>query len=152
VSPSKIRLKIFVNRASWIRKMLDGIRALPLDDVASFESDPRNLAAADSYLRRGLEALLDLGRHVAAKGFGEPVVEYKEIARMLSRLGVIDSNVEDKLLQLAGYRNRLVHFYDQVSSVELFEICSHELGDIELVLAAITQWVDAHPDRTDREL
>jgi len=35
-------------------------------------SDPRNVASAESYLRRGLEALLDLGRHLLAKGFAWP--------------------------------------------------------------------------------
>ena len=29
-----------------------------------FRADPRNVAAAESYLRRALEALLDLGRPV----------------------------------------------------------------------------------------
>jgi hypothetical protein len=39
-------------------------------DLAAFTADPRMVAAADSYLRRTLEAVLDPGRHILSKGFG----------------------------------------------------------------------------------
>lgn len=32
---------------------------------------------------------------------------------------------------LAGYRNRMVHFYHEITPKELYEICSGELEDIE---------------------
>jgi hypothetical protein len=34
-------------------------------------------------LRRSLEALMDLGRHIVAKGFGRGVTEYREIESVL---------------------------------------------------------------------
>jgi uncharacterized protein YutE (UPF0331/DUF86 family) len=46
---------------------------------------------------------------------------------------------------VAGYRNRLVHFYDRVSEAELYEICSQRLTDFEDVLAAIHRWIHANP-------
>jgi uncharacterized protein YutE (UPF0331/DUF86 family) len=45
-------------------------------------------AAAESHLRRALEALLDLCRHVLAKGCGRAVAEHKDIARALIEVGV----------------------------------------------------------------
>ncbi len=38
--------------------MLAEARALPLGSVEAFRADPRNVAAADSYVRRALEVLL----------------------------------------------------------------------------------------------
>lgn len=46
-------------RSEWVREMLERIRSLPLDSVESFTADPRNVDAAESCLRRALEALLD---------------------------------------------------------------------------------------------
>ena len=46
--------------------------------------------AAESYLRRVLEAVLDLGRHILAKGLGEGTLEYKQVALALQRAGVLD--------------------------------------------------------------
>lgn len=51
--------------------MVQTIRELPLEDREAFFADNRNIWTADSCLRRGLEALFDLGRHILAKGFGE---------------------------------------------------------------------------------
>ena len=68
---------------SWIREMIQSIRSLPLGSYDEFSADPRNIASAESYLRRGLEALLDLGRHILAKGFAVAVTEYKEIGKSL---------------------------------------------------------------------
>ena len=56
--------KVVAERAAWIRKMLSAIQLVPLDSYESFLSDGRNVAAAESYLRRALEALMDLGRHI----------------------------------------------------------------------------------------
>ena len=81
MTAGSIRTAIVIERIAWIRKMLDGIRNLPMSSYDQFTSDPRTPAAAESYLRRALEALLELGRHVLAKGlqiylesrFGRPV-------------------------------------------------------------------------------
>jgi tight adherence protein B len=42
--------------------MIEGIRNLPLASYDEFQSDARTPAAAESHLRRALEALLDLGK------------------------------------------------------------------------------------------
>jgi hypothetical protein len=70
VTRSQVRAAIIADRVSWVRRMLEGLRSLPSDNMDAFLSDPRTVAAAESYVRRGLEALLDLGRHLLAKGFG----------------------------------------------------------------------------------
>lgn len=152
MNPSRLRARVVTERIAWIGEMLEGLRALPLDSLAAFQADPRNVAAAESYLRRALEALLDLGRHLLAKGFGQAVIEYKDIARELERSGVLDRDQSALLRTLAGYRNRLVHFYDEVTHPELYDICTRQLGDVEAVLAAVREWIEAHPELVDRSL
>ena len=127
--------------------MLARIRALPLDDERAFRGDPRNVAAAESYLRRALEALLDLGRHVLAKGFGQGVSEYKAIASGLCDLDVLTPVEADLLKVLAGYRNRMVHFYHEIAESELYQICTQELSDVERVCEALKRWIRAHPEQ-----
>src|SRR4051794_28325854 len=91
MSPGQISGVVVADKVAAVRRMVDGIRSLPLDDLATFTADPRMVAAGDSYLRRALEAILDLGRHVLAKGFGRAPAEYAEIARQLGEVGVIDA-------------------------------------------------------------
>lgn len=85
MTPAKLRAKVVPSRAAWTRRMLAQIRSLPLASLEDFLADFRNVAAAESCLRRGLEALMDIGRHTLAKGFGEAVSEYKEIALTLAK-------------------------------------------------------------------
>jgi len=149
VTAAKIRAAVVAERVAWIRKMLDGIRRLPLSSFEQFMEDPRTPAAAESHLRRALEALLDLGRHVLAKGFALAPAEYKEIADELIRVGVLSEQDGALLRRMAGYRNRLVHFYHEVSQEELYTLCTIHLSEVEEVCDAILRWLNENPDKVD---
>lgn len=152
MSPSRIRESVVAAKAALVRDMLAAIETLPLASPESFVADRRMVAAGESFLRRGLEALLDIGRHVLAKGFGVPAVEYKEISRILAEREVLEAAEAERLTRMAGYRNRLVHFYDEVSPLELYEILTGHRHDVSGVLAAIERWLGEHPERVDTTL
>lgn len=152
MSPGRLRESVVTKKAETVKKMLGGLTALPLSPVEIFTSDALRVAAAESYLRRALEALLDLGRHLLAKGFGTPAVEYKEIPVKLREVGILDAKLAATLVDMAGYRNSLTHFYDEVTPEELHTILSGRLGDVETVLAALLAWIERHPERVDRSL
>ena len=132
--------------------MVAEIRALPMDSYEEFSADKRNVWAAESCLRRALEAIFDLGRHILAKSFSQGVTEYKQIASELEKAGVLSQNQASLLTTLAGYRNRLVHFYQEVTSEELYEICRDDLDDLVKIKNAFLNWVNDNPDRIDETL
>ncbi len=107
---------------------------------------------AESCLRRSLEALLDVGRHLVAKLAGAGVAEYKAVGRSLGEHGVFDTETADLLVKLAGYRNRMVHFYHEVTAAELFGICANELNDVDRIRTAFAQWMRRHPELIDDNL
>jgi len=150
--PGKISKRVVSDRLGWVDQMLAEIRNLPLDSRNNFMQDRRNIWSAESCLRRALEALFDMGRHIAAKGFGEGVTEYKEIASALSRHNVIPKENLELMQKLAGYRNRLVHFYHDVNADEIFDICSLHLGDIEQITNSMRAWVAQHQTSLDETL
>lgn len=152
MSPNKISKRIVADRLDWIERMVQEIHALPLEDYASFTVDRRNVWAAESCLRRALEALMDLGRHISAKSFGKGVSEYKEIATVLNTEGVFDEESHRRFRTLAGYRNRMVHFYHEISDHELFEICAAQLSDITEMATLIKDWASRHQDLMDERL
>ena len=151
MSPGKVSRRIAADRLAWIDHMLKEIRSLPLDSIEAFLGDSRNLYAAESCLRTSLEALFDLGRHILAKSFGIGVTEYKEIALELERQGI---DPENALLMkiLAGYRNKMVHFYHEITAKELYEICTRELQDVQQSKEAFLKWIHAHPEHMNENL
>lgn len=152
MTPGHLSEKVVSERSEWVREMLERIRALPLGSLEEFSADPRNIDAAESCLRRALEALLDLGRHVLARGFGDAPAEYKAVANRLGERNILTGEEAALFVRMAGYRNRLVHFYDRVSQAELHDVCAHRLNDIERVLGAIHRWIREHPEKVDRVL
>ena len=152
MTPSKISKRVVGERIDWIDKMISEIRSLPLGDYDTYASDKRNIWTCESCLRRALEALLDLGRHILAKGFGKGVTEYKEIADELENLNVLTPDEGSLLKILAGYRNRLVHFYHEITPDELYEICTSELEDILTVKNVFLKWFKENPEKLDQTL
>lgn len=148
----KANRKIIADRLDFIMRMVADIRALPLESLEQFAQDRRNFGAAESCLRRSLESLLDLGRHILAKVFGQAVTEYKKIADELELQGVLSHEHARKLRILAGYRNRMVHFYHEVSFNEVYQICTLELDDLQTVREALIAWIKANPQCIDDTL
>ena len=80
-----------------------------------------------------------------AKGFGKVVPDYAAVAAELAARGILPPETAAKLRLMARYRNRMVHFYDDVTPPELYGILTGERGDVEEVLAALQRWLAAHP-------
>jgi uncharacterized protein YutE (UPF0331/DUF86 family) len=54
--------------------------------------------------------------------------------------------------KIAGYRNRMIHYYQEISNQELYEILTYDLRDIEDLLSGIQKWIQDHPEMVDPEL
>lgn len=139
--PENINGDVVTQRASWVFEMINSLRELPIENKAEFLKNKHHVAAAESYLRRSLEALFDIGRHILAKRFAYPAAEYKEIAKGLSDRKVIIGEQVELMRKMAGYRNRMVHFYHEISPEELHEICANHLDEITLLLERLLQWI-----------
>lgn len=129
-----VDLKVVSDALASLASCLADLRALPHESLAEFTADRRNPAAAESLLRRALQAIFDLLRHLLAKGQGQGVLQYKQVAALAAQQGLVsEPRLASLLTELAGYRNRMVHFYTEVSPDELFEILRSDLGDLEAI-------------------
>jgi uncharacterized protein YutE (UPF0331/DUF86 family) len=147
-----IRAKVVSSKVAGVRANLEALESLPLAHQKAFFSDPGNPPAAETYLRRCLEALLHLGRHLASQGLGEVVLEYGLIGPTLAEKGVLPAPLGELLGLMGRYRNRLTHFYDDVRGEELRLLALEHRGDVLAVLEALVQWVREHPELVDSSL
>lgn len=112
-----------------------------------FLADKKNPPFVESYLRRSLEAIFDIGRHILAKTSGFKGIEYKFIAKELGRRGVLTKELSDVLYTMAGYRNRMVHLYREVTPQELYRIARDNLKDIERFVKEIASFIKAYQEK-----
>lgn len=112
-----------------------------------FLSDRKNPPFVESYLRRGLEAIFDIGRHILSKTYGFKEIEYKVIAKELGEKGFITKDLSDILYVMAGYRNRMIHFYREVIPQELHYIVVNNLKDFDRFIREIAAFIRAYEER-----
>lgn len=136
----RVNKRVVVNRILWIQKAMNSIKELPLDKGEDFFDDHRNIASAESYLRRVLEALFDLGRHILAKGFGQPVAEYKEVAKALMEKMILPRKEGELLLKMAGYRKEV----NDMKEVDLALLNASGIGDLDGVRLALEKGADVN--------
>lgn len=94
---------------------------------------------AEYHLHRALEGVFNIASHInARKAGGATTGGYKDIAKKYGELGFIDREfAEDKMVKMAGYRNRLVHFYANISSEETYNLITQNLEDFRTFLTSV---------------
>jgi len=112
-----------------------------------FLSDRKNPPFIESYLRRGLEAVFDIGRHILSKTSGFKEIEYKAIAKGLGEKAIITKPLSDILYEMAGYRNRMVHFYKEVTPEDLHYIVARHLEDLKRFNREIVPFLRTYEER-----
>ncbi|WP_324715293.1 DUF86 domain-containing protein [Carboxydochorda subterranea] len=131
-----------LQRLELVTEYLRHLRTVAAFRRETFLADPLAIGAAESYLRKSLEAIFDVGRHILAKtGHVDMAEEYKSIARGLVRYSVVSQANEQPLLQMAGYRNRMIHFYHEITAEELYDILQSGIPDIERLVQELGAFV-----------
>jgi uncharacterized protein YutE (UPF0331/DUF86 family) len=132
VTATGIRLKLVRERLQAMTEQLRALRALPQATEEEFLADRRNPDAAESNLRRALEALFDVARHLLSKVYGLGALEYKEVARLSGENGLVtDPKLRRRFIEIAGFRNRLTHYYHEITPAEIYAVVTRDIPDLE---------------------
>ena len=132
----------------FIETCLQEIRPFSKMPKEEFLADRKNPPFLESYLRRALEALFDIGRHILAKTSGFKDIEYNAVAKQLGEREIVTRELSDILGEMAGYRNRMVHFCREVTPEELYYIVVHRLGDIDRFNREIVAFIRTYEEKT----
>jgi uncharacterized protein YutE (UPF0331/DUF86 family) len=145
---SKLNFNKIQDNLNLIGEFLEKLKRLLKLTKDEFLSDERNPAATESFLRRCIEAIFDVGRHILSKSFSFKSLEYKEVAKELGEKGIVSEEYSQTLIKMAGYRNRMVHFYKEILAQELYDILQTELKDIEKFLKEIETFLRKYKNQT----
>lgn len=95
-----------------------------------FKSSKENYGLAEHYFRRSLEGILTVGTHILSR-LPEKTKDYQEIIISLANQKIIPKEFAERNKKLAGYRNRLVHIYWEVSEEEMYKVIKEYLEDLD---------------------
>ena len=132
------------DRLQAIVSSLNRLEELSKFSLEEYLADYRNPRTTESLLRQSLEAMFDIGRHILAKTSTRKFIEYKAIAKGLGNIKIISSALAERLISIAGYRNRIVHYYHEITDEELYDIIHRDLGDIWEFTHAIDKFIQQY--------
>lgn len=137
--------KILINRLSEIEGDLKELYKFQKLTLKEFK-EGYHYPAAEHFLRRALEAVFDVSSHILSRIPLRPSERpegYREIAASLGKYKIVPPSFsQGPLSQMAGYRNRMVHFYQEVTKEELYQIIQEDLGDLEKFCSYIKKLVE----------
>lgn len=132
-----IKSQSIIPRIDGIQRDVGKLKELGELPLAEFAKED-NFIKAQFYLRQALEGVFHIGSHILSRIPGGRATEYKEIALKLGELGIVDKNfAQTKLKNMAGFRNRLTHFYAEIAPEEIYKIIQENLDDFGRFLDVI---------------
>jgi len=139
------RIKEHLKRLHRYLLMLGDLRNTPLD---GFKGDSVTQAASERYLQMAIESCLNMGNRILALAQMEKPVAtpetYADIFKELDRLGVWEDHaLTERLIQMARFRNRLVHIYWDIDEETVYRILHESLSDLEQFKQAVIEYEKA---------
>lgn len=123
--------ELIEERLKFIEQSLLSLERFTSQSLKEFEKNFDNFRIAYYDLYTALEAVLDISSHILSRIPGNKPRSYKDIPQLLARNKIVPEKFsEEKLVKMAGYRNRMTHFYHRIDSEEIHKIISLHLNDI----------------------
>ena len=102
----------------------------------SFLKDLIHQASTERWLQLAIESCLNIGnRLISLLQFSKPVTTpetYADIFKEMQKLGIIEYAFMQQLINMAKFRNRLVHIYWEVDPENVYQFVQENLDDFKL--------------------
>ncbi len=125
---------------SSMRETVEMLHELSQMSKEEFLADKHRQSSAKYNFIAAIEAAIDLANHLISRvGFRSPE-DYADTFKVLAEQGVIEKQFAEELVNMARFRNRLVHIYWDVNTNEIWRILQSRLNDFEQFRCAIAEF------------
>ena len=137
INPDVIESKLDI-----IERNLEFLGEFEYVDSEEFLGSYRDVQAAKYSLLEITECCIDIASHIiAVKGMGR-AEDYRGMFYLLGENGAIEKDLAERLGDMAGFRNLLMHRYGNVDNEVVLEMIKSELGDVVEFERAVARFMD----------
>lgn len=130
------RLTLLRNNVDYLKTERDNVHSLQ-----AYAQNTRLKKAVERALHVAVEACLDIARHLIAKeGFRYPQ-DHQDTFRVLAEEQIIAQDLLPPLLDMARFRNLIVHDYAKIDDTRVYGILVKRLGDFDAFAAAMRAYL-----------
>jgi uncharacterized protein YutE (UPF0331/DUF86 family) len=131
-----------VKLVSELRKNVARLQDLAKLTEADFLKDPDKIGSAKYHFIVAIESCIDMCNHVISRnGFRAPE-DYGDTFRVMNEEGALKQDFSDELVNMAKFRNRLVHIYLEVENKQVYEILQDRLDDFKKFIDSLSTFLD----------
>lgn len=110
--------------------------------VDRIRDDVREKRFVEHTLQIAIQSAMDVASHIASdERLGEPETN-RALFQLLVRADVMSSDLARRLAEMAGFRNVLVHGYDDVQVQIIEDVVRNHLGDLDEFVTAVKRHLD----------
>lgn len=139
------RIKEYLKYLNKYYLLLLESRKVPYDE---FIANPVHYGSTERFFHLAIESCLNIGnRLIALYQFSKPVNTpdtYADIFKEMHRLGVVESDFLDRLVQMAKFRNRLVHLYWELDRDTIYGFLQNNLDDFKLFQQKVVDYLNSN--------
>lgn len=123
-------ISIVENKITLARKYLDILEEYKKYSRIEIENDLNIRGALERYLYLATQAAIDTcDAFIALKDFRKPT-SIREGFEILGEKKIISTNLQEKMVKMAGFRNIIAHGYAKIDYDKVYDIVQNKLGDI----------------------
>jgi uncharacterized protein YutE (UPF0331/DUF86 family) len=134
------------NKLDIIPENLEKLEILRAMGYEEFISDFRNIDSTLHRFQTSLQALVDIGGYIIASlGLRAPGTS-GEVIDILVEHGLLNAAQRDRYISMIQFRNRIVHFYNDIDLKILYQILQEEVVDIRELYRTLILIIEDHPE------
>lgn len=135
--------EIITRLFSLLNRYLSELKAEQQTTWEDFSKDVKTKRFVERTLQMVIEVCFDAGNHIISDEGWPEAETNREVFIRLNEKKVISSALLENLLQMASFRNRIVHDYAEINPEIVFGILKNHLKDFESYVSEILKWIDS---------
>jgi uncharacterized protein YutE (UPF0331/DUF86 family) len=120
---------IILKRFKKMDSLIQNLKEIKKKEEEKFVSNYLLYLSAQRALETCINICIDIGNHILSLNKNGIPETYSEIFIELSKLGIIDKSLEEKLITMTKFRNLLGHLYMDIDNKKIYEILEENLED-----------------------
>ena len=127
---------------SELDKYLDELEHMKQLSREEFHNDNKNIYSLRYLFQVTIETCINIGTHIISSyRLGLPN-EYGDVFRILKNKKVISEELQNKLIAMVRFRNRLVHIYWDIDDDTIFNYLHNNLNDFYIYKKEIAEYLN----------
>ncbi len=125
-----------------MKKYVDFLKEYRSTSKEELEKNDMLKAAIERNFQLAIESALDIGEVIISTRDFEKPEDYRDIILILGKHGVLPVDFAQRFSKAAGFRNILVHMYEEVDAGKLQEYLQNNLEDFNEYAKCIAKYLE----------